>query len=135
MGKVRPLNRHKYNISKHRFQELYHFCLQYGEWKDELNYKIDTVGSFKITGMPIHNGNVDATQNLAVRRATLEKNCKIIEESAKEADPAIYPYIVKAVTEELTFKYLKTVMGMPCGKDMYYDRRRKFYWILDQKKL
>ena len=136
MGNVRPLNREKYGISKNRFKELYYWCLQYNEWKDELKYKTDTVKCIEITDMPVSHGNGDSTQQLAMRRAQLEQNCRLIEQIALEADPEIYQYLLKAVTDEnVTYRYLRLVMGIPCGKDMYYDRRRKFYWLLSQKKI
>lgn len=136
MGNIRPLNHSKYGISKNRFKELYYWCLQYSEWRDELRYKTDTVRSIEITDMPTVHGGRDATQDLAIRRAQLTQNCKIIEQTAIEADPDLYQYLLKAVTdEEVTYRYLKMVMGIPCGKKMYYDRRRKFYWLLSQRKL
>lgn len=134
MGRVRVMNEKKYNISKHRFLELYHFCLQYNEWKDELEYKNDTVKSIEITDAPKGRGNGDATANLAIRRMKLEEKCKIIEQTAIETDPDIYQYIIKAVTNDgVTYQYLRQVMEMPCGRKMYYDRRRKFYWLLSKK--
>lgn len=135
MGNVRPINHSKYGISKNRFRELYYWCLQYNEWIDELKYKTNTVGAMEITGMPATHGGGDATQQLAIHRAQLEQNCRLIEQTAIEADSEIYQYIIKGVTDEdITYRYLKMVMDIPCGKDMYYDRRRKFFWLLDQKK-
>ena len=135
-GNVRPLNRKKYGISKNRFWELYYWCLQYNEWRDELKYKTDAVKSIEVTDMPVAHENGDSTQELAIRRAQLEQNCKIIEQTVLEADSEIYQYLLKAVTDEnVTYRYLKLVMGIPCGKKMYYDRRRKFYWLLNQKKI
>lgn len=134
VANVRPINEKKYNISKHRFMELYHFCLQYTEWKDELKYKKDTVSSVNVTDMPTSRENGDATANLAIRRAELQRKCELIERTAIEADSEIYQYIIKGVTEEnATYKYLKQILGMPCGKKMYYERRRKFYWMLSKK--
>lgn len=135
MGNVRPLNHSKYEISKNRFLELYYWCLQYGEWKDELKYKTDTVGAMEITDIPTSHNPGDSTQQLAIRRTVLEQNCQLIEQTAIEADSCIYQYLLKAVTQEdVTFRYLKMIMGMPCGRNMYYDRRRKFYWLLDKRK-
>lgn len=134
MPNVRPMNEKKYDISKHRFLELYHFCMQYNEWQDELRYKRDTVRSIGITDMPVSHSNGDATAALATRRADLSHKCEIIEQTAIEADPDIYQYIIKGVTTDYaSYRYLKTVMDIPCGKDMYYDRRRKFYWLLSNK--
>lgn len=134
MPNIRPINYKRYQISRHRFFELYHYCLQYNEWRDELRYNTDTVGAIANDGMP-HGSNVsDATGRLGVHRAHLLRRCELIEQTAIEADGDIYPYILKAVTNErITFQYLRTVMSIPCGKDMYYDRRRKFYWLLSQK--
>ena len=133
MPNVRSIK--KYDISSHRFMELYHYCLQYNEWKEELKYKCDTVRSIEVSDMPITHNNSDATQELAIRRAELNKKCELIEQTAIETDADIYPYILKAVTNEgVTYKYLSTVMNIPCGKKMYYDRRRRFYWLLSQKK-
>lgn len=132
--KVRPLNEEKYKISKHRFAEIYHFCLQYNEWKDELKYKTDTVASPIITDMPTSHSDDSAVEILAIRRDQLEKKCNIIENTARETDPSIYQYILKAVTNEhVSYNYLRTVMGIPCGKNYYYDKRRKFYYLLSQK--
>ena len=114
--------------------ELYHFCLQYNEWRDELKYKTDTVKSVQISDMPITRGISDSTGELAVRRAELLKKCEAIEQSAIEADAEIYQYIIKAVTNEgISYTYLSNIMNIPCGKAMYYDRRRKFYWLLSKK--
>lgn len=51
--------------------------------------------------------------------------------AAIETDPYLYSYILKGVTEEKPYTYLKTTLGMPCGKDMYYDRYRRFFWLLN----
>lgn len=120
MPDVRPINQDKYKISKHRFLELYHFCMQYREWKDELN-------SEKIN----RTAPEDALEGYAVGKSGLRKKCELIEQTAMEAAPEICQYIIKGVTaEHVTYKYLKEVMEIPCGKDMYYDRRRRFYQLL-----
>ena len=132
--KVRPLNEEKYKISKHRFAEIYHFCLQYNEWKDELKYKTDNEASPIITDMPTAHSNDSGVESLAIRRRQLEEKCNLIEDTAREAGEGISQYILKAVTNEyITYNYLRTVMGIPCGKNYYYDKRRKFYYLLSQK--
>ena len=66
MGNIRLLNHSKYGISKNRFWELYYWCLQYGEWKDELKYKTDTVGAMKFTDMPTSYNHRNSPHNLAI---------------------------------------------------------------------
>lgn len=55
----------------------------------------------------------------------------LVERIAGEADNDLHTYILKAVTEGLSYTYLRTKMNIPCGRDMYYDRYRKFFWLLD----
>ena len=81
---------------------------------------------------------VGITENLIVVR--YEKGyresfkCKLIEQTAMETDSELYQYIIKAVTNEyVTYKYLQTIMNIPCSRNTYYDRRRKFYYLLSKK--
>ena len=59
---------------------------------------------------------------------------KMIEKVALETDNCLHKYILKAVTEGLSYTYLKTRLGIPCGKDMYYDRYRRFFWLLSKSR-
>ena len=134
MSNIRPISEKKYGISKHKFWQVYHYCMQYNEWKDELKFKTNTMKSIGVTDMPMGKSSGDATQALAMRREELSRKCEIIEMAAVEADKELAQYIIKAVTNEgVTYSYLDQFMGIPCGKKMYYDRRRKFYWILSKK--
>lgn len=134
MAKVRPLNSDRYDISKHKFWQLYHFCLQYPEWKDELKYQTDTVKSLQVTDMPHGNMTGNPTEKLGSRRALLSSQCKLIEDTAKESDPEIWEYILKGVTNEnASYNYLKQIMDIPCGKNYYYEKRRKFFFLLAGK--
>lgn len=44
------------------------------------------------------------------------------------------PYIFMAVTEGKTYTQLQMTYAIPCGKDMFYDRYRKFYWLLSKER-
>lgn len=124
----------KYNISKHKFLELYHHCLQYSEWKKELRFSTDTLQSPQLTGMPHGTGISDATGKMALRRLKLSEQCELLEKTAKEAAPDIWEYILKgATTEGITYIQLKQRFDIPCGKNYYYERRRKFYWLLAER--
>ncbi len=129
---VRPLNEKKYKISKYRFKELYYFCLQYNDWMKEIreNRMLSSIeqgeGKVNNIGRP--------TENAGLRNADLTERVKLIEQTAIEAAPDIYQYILLAVTNEgYSFNYLKMMKGMPCEKDKFYDRRRKFFYLLSKK--
>lgn len=134
MSKTRNLLS-KYNLSKHRFMELMHFCLQYEDWKRALN-NLATIKSPEISDMPKGRGlTTDVTAELGIKRAELEHNCMLIEDAARAADESLYEYIIYAVThEDVTYKYLSTVKHIPCSRNTWYAVRRKFYYMLDKKK-
>jgi hypothetical protein len=57
---------------------------------------------------------------------------KLVEQTALAADSELATYILKGVTEELSFNMLKSKLDIPCSKDTYYDRYRRFFWLLDE---
>ena len=127
--------KNKYWIDKHRYYELKHFCLQYKEWKKAYaacNESIIFASSFEEHRS---DGTIsDLTAKYAIKRAYYAGRIKLVEKAAMEAEPDLYLYLLKAVTEGLSYTYLKTKMEIPCGRDMYYDRYRKFFWILSNSR-
>lgn len=120
----------RYWIDKHRHYELKHFCLQYPEWKKA--YRSFTSISSSVTDhQPKGDFYGDPTANQAIRRARYLERIELIERIAGEADRDLHNYILKAVTEGLSYTYLRTKLNIPCGRDLYYDRYRKFFWLLD----
>lgn len=126
--------RNKYYIDKHRYYELKHFCLQYNEWKKEyINCNNSIIFASTIEKLSSTNGiPSDLTAKYAIKKAQYAEKIALIEKAAKEADEYLYDYILKAVTEGLSYPYLKSRLDIPCGKDMYYDRYRKFFWLLSE---
>ena len=133
--KIRPeiSSNNKYWIDKHRYYELKHLCLQYLSWKrtyaalDELGMTCSLFDKQPGGGAP-----GDLTAKYAIRKAQYAEKIQMIENAAKGADEDLYVYILKAVTEDLSFTYLKTRLEIPCGRDMYYDRYRRFFWLLSE---
>lgn len=48
-----------------------------------------------------------------------------------EADPLIAEYLFEAVSTGVTFPAFEA-QGVPFGRDLFYDRLHKFFYILDQ---
>lgn len=129
-AEISPKN--KYWISKHRYYELKHFCMQYPEWKKEHAMFCDrSVPLSTIESTPTENLPGDYSTKRDLMKTFYSERIKLIEKTALEADPCLYDYIIKGVVEGRSYTYLKTVLGIPCGRDMYYDRYRKFFWLLN----
>ena len=125
--------KNKYYIDKHRHYELKHFCLQYPSWKKVYADCLDgDIPMSMIEGAQTSEGVYDPTSSRAITRAHYARRMQMLEQVAKDADKYLWGYILKAVTEGLSYTYLKTKLDIPCGKDMYYDRYRKFFWLLSE---
>lgn len=127
--------KNKYWIDKHRHYELKHFCLQYPRWKKTYSAIVELSASSNSLGMITSSGGPsDLTAKCAMKKLYYSEKIKLIEETAKEADPYLWSYIVKAVTEGYSYTYLQTKMSIPCSRDTYYDRYRKFFWLLSESR-
>ena len=125
--------KNKYYIDKHRYYELKHFCLQYNEWKRQYAAIGETIiFASKYDQIPLSCQATDLTAKYAMLRAQYASRIELIERIAMESDDYLYPYILKAVTEGLSYTHLKARLNIPCGRDMYYDRYRKFFWLLSE---
>lgn len=117
-----------YYISKHRYLELKHFCLQYPEWRVEVN-KLNYFGSM---GDGIRGSDPSKpVERLAGRRERYLKYMEMVEQSCLAADPDIFEWLLKAVTMGLSYDTLST-LEIPCGRGYFYERYRKFFWCLDR---
>lgn len=127
--------KNRYWLNKHRYYELKHFCLQYPLWKEI--YKsldgLDTPYSY-MDYVPEKYQMSDPTANTAIKKVFYAERINLIKRTAEEADDYIHQYILKAVTENLSYTYLKNVLEIPCSRDMYYDRYRKFFWLLSKSR-
>ena len=127
--------KNKYWISKHRFYEISHHCMQYNEWKDEYRtLSAQGVKAVQYDGMPHGTTVGQPTETIGLRLAELRNKIESVERAAEETDPFFAKFILKAVTNEgITYNYLREIMDMPCDKNKYTKIRRKFYWIMGQK--
>ena len=125
--------KNKYYINKHRHYELKHFCLQYPSWKkiyaDLLDLGITLSKTDSLRGSSIIS---KPTERFALEKAFYSERIKMVERAAMDADEYLWTYILKAVTEGLSYTYLQTKLNIPCSRDTYYDRYRKFFWLLNE---
>lgn len=134
---IRPevSKKNRYWISKPRYYELKHFCLQYPNWRKAYSELVEYgVVVSNITNEFRTNTVSDPTAKLAIMKMNFMDKIEMIEKTAMEADPYLYSYILKAVTEGRSYVYLKSRLDIPCSRDTYYDRYRKFFWLLSQRR-
>ena len=134
MANKRKLKLEDYGISGSRYKELCGFCEQYPEWVDELTYMANIVHSKVITDMPVHHGQSNPQEELAIRRAELSIKTELIEQTAIEADGDLYQYIIKSVCYRKPIWYLTDIMHMPCSDAKFRDMRRYFFYLLSKNK-
>lgn len=126
--------KNKYWIDKNRYYELKYFCLQYPLWRKAYEL-LDGLQLCSYDLVYVSNSDLsDVTGKCVEERSLYFERMKTVEQAAIEADPYLASYILKAVTEGYSYNYLQTQLNIPCGRDMYYDRYRRFFWILSNSR-
>ena len=126
--------KNKYWVDKNRYYELKYFCLQYPLWKRAYE-ELDGVKTSSIELVRTPEGYIrDHIALCAEERSLYLDSMCLVEKTARNADPYLASYILKAVTEGYSFTYLESMLEIPCSRDTYYDRYRKFFWLLDRAK-
>lgn len=131
---IRPelSERNKYWIEKHRYYELKHFCLQYPLWRkamaalDSLSKRPNNAAVSKT------NRVCSPVEKCAEARLFYTERMELLERIANETDETLSVYILKAVTEGISYDHLKIQMEVPCCKDTYYELYRQFFWLLNK---
>ena len=112
-----------YYISKMRRMELKYFCLQYDEWKTYMSW---------IDGRGGTDEWADPTSEEAIKRIIFARNIQIIDKSCELAGGDIARFLKVAVTKDVSYVELKTKYEIPCGRDYFYDRYHKFWFLLSR---
>lgn len=121
--------KNKYWLSRHRYYELKHFCLQYPEWKQ--NYA-------DLDGLPTKSASVcelirggalsDPTAVYAEARIYYRERMDMVDAAAAEAAGDLAKLMLRAVTEGVSYEHISP----PCCKEVWYTAYRRFFWLLDK---
>ena len=106
-----------YGISADAYQEMKYFCRQYAEKQRKLSAW----------------SHQDLTQPDPTTRSFLTNDLHLIEQTARQTDPTLAPWILKAVTRGASYPALHA-KGIPCGEKYFSKRRRQFFCLLAKKK-
>ena len=136
MGKYRVLKEDNiYYLPKHTYLACIHYALQYRDWKAELDADRDTRGAIRYDKDRVQTSNdYDSTSETAIRMAQITDKCAIIDKCIRIAcdGSGLENYIRLGVCYGFTFYQLQE-NGIPCGKDLYYKIRQRFYYELSKK--
>lgn len=121
--------KNRYWLSKHRYYELKHFCLQYPEWKQAYR---------DLDGLPTksaslcecgNSGSVsDPTAVYAEARIFYRERIGLVEKAAEQAAGDLVKLMLRAVTEGISYERISP----PCCKEVWYTAYRRFFWLLDK---
>ena len=132
---IRPeiSSKNKYWIDRHRYYELKHFCLQYRGWKQKYA-TLNSLAQSRIREVVVSpTGNYNSpVETAAEEREVYSANIHMVERAALEADTSLSNYILKGVTEGISYDVLKARLDIPCSKEVYYNLYRRFFWLLDR---
>lgn len=121
-------------IFKHRYLELRHFCLQYQGWKRErLTIESRVAGGLRMDTRRFGE-RISPVEMRQEEAAEYEIKMSLVEKAAREAGEDLWPWLLKGVTNECNYEYLRLREGMPCCKGVYYRMYRKFFWVLSREK-
>lgn len=125
-------NKNKNHINKYRYLELKNYCLQYPDWVHDYYAADQVLQTREFTGASKSSYISDPTANYAIVKEQYSKHIKNVEKAAWETDEFLFSYILKGVTEGLSYDVMNAKDNIPCSRDTYYDRYRRFFFILDK---
>lgn len=122
-----------YSLQPERKKTVTAFAREYPFWVREYNIINHTKKSQRMDEILTKTHVISRpTEKLAIRRVALLKKMVMIEQTAASVDPIIHKYLLRGVTEGRPFEKL-LADGMCVSRNTYYDRRRKFYYVLSEK--
>lgn len=121
----------RYSLSRFEYGYAKWYSLRYNDWLEEYNSLKDSLNGSGFTESVQGGKGSNPTERLATRRKELRDKMLKIENAAFDASDELAEYILIAVTnEDVTFDVLKAKYNIPCERTYYYDKRRKYYWLL-----
>lgn len=127
--------KNRYWIEKHRYYELKHFCLQYPIWKKAYQAIDGFASRCAVTNTTsISSAYSDPTMKCAEALLAYSERIDMVERTAVATDSELWLYIMKGVTEGISYDILRVRFAIPCCRDVYYDLYRRFFWLLNRER-
>jgi hypothetical protein len=128
-----PTKKSKYFVPAETYLTTVHYCRQYPLWKQELETEPDTSKGISYDKERVQSSNqYDATSDIAMRRQMIGRKKQLVDDTAALVGGPMAEWIILGVAHGLTYYQLQQ-RGMPCGKNMYYGLRQRFYFELSKE--
>lgn len=120
-----------YYISRNRYYELKHFCLQYNEWKNALKDISQTLSNGIIELKHDDNDPPNPVERIIFLREKYICRIEMVDKVVSEFG-YLSEGLKKALTEGVSYEKLKIFGLAPCCKEVWYAAYHKCFWILDR---
>ena len=131
-----PKESNKYYLPKQTYMTAIYYAQQYDSWHQELEAMGSVIQGIDYSKDRVQtSGTSDSTSELAMRREKIESKIRMVDDIIHQicrGNKAMEKYIRLGVCYGLTFWQLEA-QKIPCGKDMYYSKRRRFYWLMSRR--
>ena len=134
MGKYRvPSENSKYYLQREDYLTAVHYALRYPLWIEELKHAADTGKAIRYDKVKVQTSITGCeVEEVAIRMAELSQKRDLVDAIINEVARGMDDYIRMAVCFGFTYDQLRE-RGMPCGRNMYLNIRRRFYFELSKK--
>ena len=128
--------KNNYYVPKHRYYELLHFCRQYDDYLLKKKQIMDEYIKPVVHNEGVNNRpqTISHVENFALKLVEVDEKIEMIEQAAVDADKELSGYILMAVSGGIGYDSLSVRYGIPCSRNTFYDRYRKFFWLLDKRR-
>lgn len=125
--------KNNYYIPKERYLELKHFCLQYPDWVRAYCIFCFQPAQTRMTETKVVNVYIHDFTDFLPGLDELKSKIDLVDKTANETDEFLSSYILKSVTQGISYDSLNARESIPCCRNVFYKTQRKFFWLLDQK--
>ena len=123
-----------YWIPREKYYELLYFSRQYWTMKQEKKELLRTYPTISYDANYTISDISNPVEKAVCRVSYLTDMMKLIEDTIKEVDPDIYKWLLNGVTTDKSYEYLNHKMGLPMSRSAYYERYRKYFFLLSKKR-
>ena len=128
-----PSKKSKYYLPKESFLTAVHYCKQYPLWVAEIETIAGTVKGISYDKPRVQaSSDYDPTEEAAIRLSDVSKKKDLLDKIAVEIGGNLAEWIVYGVCYDVPY-YKLQMKGIPCGKDLYYLLRRRFYYEVSKR--